>query len=203
MEPGNDLSIRTVAAFVHSSISTGSDRVLEFTNTKGLAVSAKTRTIAVVGIGNSLLTDDGVGIHALERFAENNTNNDVICIDGGTVGLALLDRLSGLDGLVALDAMKLGQRAGTVTVLEGEAMDEHLRNQHGSVHEVGLSDLLDALRLRGDLPDRRALVGVEPAEMDWGTWPTLAVAAALPEVTAEARRLVRKWRTQLATEAVA
>ena len=166
-------------------------------------MSVKTRTIAVVGIGNSLLTDDGVGIHALERFAETTASNDVICIDGGTVGLALLDRLSGLDGLVALDAMKLGKRAGTVTVLEGEAMDEHLRNQHGSVHEVGLSDLMDALRLRGDLPARRALIGVEPAEMDWGTWPTPAVVAALPEVTAETRKLVRQWRTQITAKAVA
>ena len=144
-------------------------------------MSARPKSIAVVGIGNSLLTDDGAGIHTLERFAEGNTNDDVFCLDGGTVGLALLDRLSDLDGLVALDAMKLGLRPGTVTVLEGEAMDAHLRNQHGSVHEVGLSDLMDALRLRGDLPEKRALIGIEPEDMDWGTEPTAAVAAALPE----------------------
>ncbi len=51
-------------------------------------------------------------------------------------------------------------------------MDVHLRNQHGSVHEVGLSDLMDALRLRGDLPGKRALIGIEPEDMDWGTRPT-------------------------------
>jgi len=164
-------------------------------------VSPGARSIAVVGIGNSLLMDDGAGIHTLERFAEGNTNDDVFCLDGGTVGLALLDRLSDLDGLVALDAMKLGLRPGTVTVLEGEAMDSHLRNQHGSVHEVGLSDLLDALRLRGDLPKKRALVGIEPEDMDWGTRPTEAVAAALPEAAAHAQRLVRNWRSQTHLEA--
>ena len=74
----------------------------------------------------------------------------VCCVDGGTVGLALLDRLSNLGGLIALDAMKLGKRPGAVTVLQGTDMDEHLRNQKGSVHEVGLSDLMDALRLEGD-----------------------------------------------------
>ncbi len=58
-------------------------------------MSAKTKTIAVVGIGNSLLTDDGAGIHTLERFAENNTDDDVFCLDGGTVGLALLDQTLG------------------------------------------------------------------------------------------------------------
>ena len=166
-------------------------------------MSARAKSIAVVGIGNSLLTDDGAGIHTLERFAEGNTNDDVVCLDGGTVGLALLDRLSGLDGLVALDAMKLGKPPGAVTVLQGEAMDAHLRNQHGSVHEVGLSDLMDALRLRGDLPDNRALIGIEPEDMDWGTQPTPAVAAALPRAAECAQELVSTWRAGTNMEACA
>ncbi|MCP5090233.1 MAG: hydrogenase maturation protease [Gammaproteobacteria bacterium] len=164
-------------------------------------MSARAKSIAVVGIGNSLLTDDGAGIHTLERFAEGNTNDDVFCLDGGTVGLALLDRLSDLEGLVALDAMRLGKAPGAVTVLQGEAMDAHLRNQHGSVHEVGLSDLMDALRLRGDLPDNRALIGIEPEDMDWGTQPTPAVAAALPKAAACAHELVRVWHVDEAAGA--
>ena len=157
--------------------------------------------IAVVGIGNSLLTDDGAGIHTLRRFANGNTDEDVQCLDGGTVGLALLDRLANLHGLVALDAMILGKEPGSVTVLVGEDMDSHLRNQHGSVHEVGLSDLMDALRLRGELPDKRALIGIEPADMDWGTEPTAPVAAAVPEAAAQARRLVSEWRGPPSPEA--
>ena len=153
------------------------------------------KSIAVVGIGNSLLTDDGAGIHTLERFAEGNTDDSVCCLDGGTVGLALLDRLSNLDGLVALDAMILGKQPGAVTVLQGEDMDSHLRNQRGSVHEVGLSDLMDALRLRGELPKHRALIGIEPEDMDWGTEPTPTVAAAVPKAAALAEDLVREWRT--------
>jgi hydrogenase maturation protease len=158
------------------------------------------KSIAVVGIGNSLLTDDGAGIHTLERFAEDNDDDAVCCVDGGTVGLALLDRFSNLDGLVALDAMILGKEPGAVTVLQGEAMDSHLRNQRGSVHEVGLSDLMDAMRLRGELPENRALIGIEPADMDWGTEPTAPVAAAVPEAAAKARDLVRRWRATMAQE---
>jgi hydrogenase maturation protease len=153
------------------------------------------KTIAVVGIGNSLLTDDGAGIHTLERFAKDNDDDGVCCLDGGTVGLALLDRLANLNGLVALDAMKLGKKPGAVTVLRGKDMDSHLRNQHGSVHEVGLSDLMDALRLSGQLPDNRALIGIEPEDMDWGTEPTSTVAAAIPEAAALTHDLVREWRT--------
>ena len=156
--------------------------------------------MAIVGIGNNLLTDDGAGIHALQKVALDNADEDLACIDGGTVGLALLDRLSNLDGLIALDAMILGKSPGSVTVLQGEDMDMHLRNQHGSVHEVGLSDLLDALRLRGELPEHRALIGIEPENMDWGTEPTAAVAAAVPEAAALARQLVHKWRADLRQE---
>ena len=153
--------------------------------------------MAIVGIGNNLLTDDGAGIHALEQIALENADDDLACIDGGTVGLALLDRLSDLDGLIALDAMILGKEPGSVTVLQGEAMDAHLRNQRGSVHEVGLSDLMDALRLRGELPIHRALIGIEPADMNWGTEPTAPVAAAVPEAASIAQRLVREWRADL------
>jgi len=159
------------------------------------------KSIAVVGIGNSLLTDDGAGIHTLERFAAGNNDDTVDCIDGGTVGLALLERLTGLHGLIALDAMKLGKPPGTVTVLQGDNMDSHLRTQKGSVHEVGLSDLMDALRLRGELPDNRALVGIEPADMNWGTEPTEPVAEAVPEAAALADELVSQWQHEVSPEA--
>ena len=155
-------------------------------------------SIAVVGIGNNLLQDDGVGIHALQYFEEHHADAEVRCLDAGTVGLALMDRLSNLHGLVAVDAMRLGKPPGTVTVLEGEEMDRHLLNHHGSVHELGLSDILDALRLCGDLPTHRALVGIEPAQMDWGTEPTQEIAAAIPSATARIRDLVLDWRRRSA-----
>jgi hydrogenase maturation protease len=60
---------------------------------------------------------------------------------------------------------------------------------------------MDAMRLRGDLPEKRALIGIEPQDMDWGTRPTEAVAAALPEAAAHAHQLVRNWRSAATTEA--
>ena len=151
-------------------------------------------SIAVVGIGNNLLQDDGAGIHVLTHFEKRHPAVDVDCLDAGTVGLALMDRLTHLDGLIAVDAMRLGKPPGTVTVLEGEEMDAHLRGHHGSVHELGLSDILDGLRLCDDLPQNRALVGIEPESMDWGTEPTEKVAVAIPRATARIRDLIRTWR---------
>jgi len=157
-------------------------------------------SIAVMGVGNSLLQDDGAGIHALELFARDNTFPGVNCLDAGTVGLALMSSLGHLDGLVALDAMRLGKAPGTITVLEGAEMDAHLRNHHGSVHELGLSDVMDALRLNDDLPPKRALVGIEPGEMGWGTEPTEDVAAAIPEAADCVHTLLRGWQSQHETE---
>jgi hydrogenase maturation protease len=158
-------------------------------------------SIAVVGIGNNLLQDDGAGVHALQYFEQHHADAGVYCLDAGTVGLALMDRLTNLHGLVAVDAMRLGKAPGTVTVLEGEEMDRHLRNHHGSVHELGLADILDALRLCGDLPGHRALVGIEPEQMGWGTEPTQKVAAAIPVAIVRIRDLVDAWRTCSSQEA--
>jgi hydrogenase maturation protease len=105
-----------------------------------------------------------------------------------------MDRVTNLYGLIAVDAMRLGKPPGTVTVLEGEDMDAHLRSHHGSVHELGLSDILDGLRLCDDLPPNRALVGIEPECMDWGTEPTDKIAVAIPRATARIRDLVDAWR---------
>jgi len=152
-------------------------------------------SIAVVGIGNSLLQDDGAGVHVLAYYAQHCAADDVECLDAGTIGLALMERLAGRDGVIALDAMRLGKKPGSVTVLQGADMDAHLLNHHGSVHELGLSDIMDALRLSGQLPHRRALVGIEPAAMGWGTEPTAAVAAVIPAASNRIRQLLAEWRS--------
>ena len=152
-------------------------------------------SIAVVGVGNSLLQDDGAGIHVLAYYAQQGPADDVECLDAGTIGLALMERLAGRDGVIALDAMRLGKKPGSLTVLQGADMDAHLLNHHGSVHELGLSDIMDALRLSGQLPRRRALIGIEPAAMGWGTEPTAAVAAVIPAASNRIRQLLDEWRS--------
>ena len=158
---------------------------------------------AVLGVGNSLMTDDGFGVHALRHFRANSTDPEIDCLDAGTVGLALMTRLGGLDGLIAVDAMRLDKPPGTLTVLEGDAMDVHLRKHHGSVHELGLSDIMDALRLADDLPAHRALVGIEPEWIDWGTEPSAVVAARIPDAVDAIHSLIRGWKQELLKESAA
>ncbi len=158
---------------------------------------------AVLGVGNDLLQDDGAGIHTLRRFAATNTHQDVAVIDGGTIGLALMNELSGRSGLVVIDAMRLSKAPGTVTVLEDDEMDRCLRTHRGSAHEVGISDLMDAMRLSGCLPPRRALVGIEPESIEWGTEPTPCVAKAVIEAAEAIHRLLSEWRQDIGAESAA
>ena len=87
----------------------------------------------------------------------------------------------------------MGERPGTVRVFEGEAMDRQLSGIGKSVHEVSLMDLMDMARITDSLPGHRALVGVEPAVVDWGDELSPAVAAAVPEAMARIRDLLRAW----------
>ena len=158
---------------------------------------------AVLGIGNDLLQDDGAGIHTLRQFRAVNEHVDVRTIDGGTIGLALMSELDGLLGLVVIDAMRLGTPPGTVSIHEGAEMDHCLRNHSGSAHEVSISDLMDALRLSDALPPRRALIGIEPDCIEWGTEPTPKVESAIDASVVAAQALFERWRQEINEEAAA
>lgn len=152
--------------------------------------------ILVLGIGNALLSDDGAGLHvlaALARAAEPLPRTEIQYVDGGTVGLALAPLIEDADAFIVLDAMRLGAAPGTVHVHVGVQMDAVVACRCGTPHEVSLGDLFTALRLLGHLPLRRALVGIEPESLDWGTAPTPAVAASLPQAVSAVQALLRQW----------
>jgi len=149
----------------------------------------------VLGIGNSLLSDDGVGIHvvqALDAMADAGRPS-FDTRDGGTIGLALLGELEGRESLVVVDAMELGAAPGTIRVFHDGAMDRQLTGTKKSAHEVALADLMMAAALSGCAPKRRALVAVQPQETGWGLEPTAAVAAALPGACAAVLDILRGW----------
>ena len=150
--------------------------------------------VLVLGVGNPIMSDDGVGQRLLEALeALTPVLDGVEYVDAGTLGLALLPRVECCDALLALDAALHGGAPGAVRVFEGVALDEFLRAARSSVHELGLRDLVDAARLTGALPARRALVGVQPGQVGWGTALSPAVAAAVPAAAAAARQVLERW----------
>jgi len=149
----------------------------------------------ILGIGNTLLTDEGAGIHALNHLQSAYPDiPDLTFLDGGTLSFTLAAWIEDCANLVVFDATELQQPAGAVTTFVGTAMDEFLGTTRRSAHEVGLLDLMDIARITGHLPENRALIGIQPEIMDWGMEPTAAVQNALGTAASEAVSLIRQWQ---------
>lgn len=148
----------------------------------------------ILGIGNTLLCDEGAGIHALNLFQSYHSKlPDMTYIDGGTLSFTLAAYIEDCDNLIVFDAAELKSPAGTVRAMAGEEMDRFLGAARRSPHEVGLLDLFDIARLTESLPANRALVGVQPGHIGWGMSPTIAVEQALPRAVDEAINLMTSW----------
>jgi hydrogenase maturation protease len=154
--------------------------------------------ILVLGIGNTLLADEGVGIVAMRELESHFAGRaDMEFLDGGTLSFTLAVPISECSALLVIDAAELGAAPGTVQRFEGAEMDGFLgANRKSSVHEVGLLDLMAISRLGGHWPERRALIGVQPAVVGWGESLTPAVAAALPLVKTTALDIIGRFAEQ-------
>jgi hydrogenase maturation protease len=157
--------------------------------------SENTITCLVVGVGNTLLQDDGIGIHVANSLRDDSrTPPHYEVIDGGTIGLALLPDVEDADTLVIVDAADIGEAPGTVRVFLDEEVDEHLSGKRRSVHEVAVVDLLSAASIRGARPRHCALVAVQPESIDWGLELSPDVQAAIPVACDAIHTLSRNWR---------
>lgn len=154
------------------------------------------KRILVLGLGNNLLSDDGVGPLVIDQLHHSPVcaAPDVWLRDGGTMGLSLLPDIEDCAGFIAIDAASFGAAPGTVRVFEGADMDALLTGNKKTAHEVALADLMGAAALAGSRPELRALVAVQPASTALGIAPTADVAAALPRVVQDTETLVVRWR---------
>lgn len=143
-----------------------------------------TRPALVIGIGNVLLRDDGVGVVVARRLGEALAAGipavpaGTRVVDGGTLGLDLLPMFGEAGQVVLIDAVDVGLEPGTVTVLRDEAVQAAFSG-HVSVHQIGVADLVAVARLSGTMPPKLSLIGIQPAETSVGLELTDAVAAAV------------------------
>jgi len=139
--------------------------------------------ILVLGIGNVLLTDEGIGVRALNELERRYSfPENVELLDGGTAGIELLRHIRNRDYLIIIDAMKFNQEPGTVSRVEGNDVPAAFRTRI-SPHQLGLSDLLAAAMLTGELPENLVLFGVEPENLDIGLDLTDTVEASVEKLT--------------------
>lgn len=151
----------------------------------------------ILGIGNTLLTDEGIGIHVLNELrAQSRFEGNVEYLDGGTLSFTLATPIESADRLIVIDASELKQPAGSVALFENEAMDSFITSGNKkSVHEVGLADVMSIAMLNDRLPARRALIGIQPDSIDWGDHPTARLQEAIPQACQQVRDLMQRWQS--------
>lgn len=147
--------------------------------------------ILVLGIGNLLLSDEAIGVRIVEALEQRFTlSPKVDVMDGGTSGMELMGDMACREHLIVADAILTGSPPGTVTVLrDGEVPALYTRKI--SPHQLGLADVLMALHMTGEFPQRLTLVGVEPESLAVGIGLTGTISrsldAALDQVVAALR----------------
>ncbi|MCG8018055.1 MAG: HyaD/HybD family hydrogenase maturation endopeptidase [Candidatus Thiodiazotropha sp. 'RUGA'] len=151
-------------------------------------------SVLILGIGNTLLSDEGIGIHLVTAMQQKTGDiPGVTYMDGGTLSFTLAEPIADADGLIVVDAARMKQTPGTLQVFHNDEMDRYLSGNRSSVHEVSLGDLLDIARLSETLPAQRCLVGIEPKELDWGESLSDAVAPAVDQGIEEIISILNEW----------
>lgn len=145
-------------------------------------------SILVLGVGNLLMGDEGVGVRAVEFLHRDGVPRGVTLLDGGTGGFYLLELFQQYDPIIVIDATMDGAPAGTVRVFRPRFASDFPRTL--SAHDIGLRDLLESAQMLAPLP-RLFLVAVsidsiQPMTMDL----TPVVAASLPAVRQEIDKIL-------------
>jgi hydrogenase maturation protease len=150
-------------------------------------------SILVLGLGNTIMTDDGFGVKAVTTLSSRyRYEGPVKLLDGGTLGLDLLPQLENIEKLLIVDALDMRAQPGEVFRIEGEDVPRAFASKL-SVHQMGLQDLLAVAELQGHVPQELVVWGVQPECIEMGTELTDVVAAALPTVVDHLLEELKGW----------
>ena len=148
----------------------------------------------ILGVGNPLMSDEGIGIEAVKilldkyKFPEN-----VEIIDGGTQGLELLQYFENVKNLIIIDAVYSSKRkAGEIVVIPKENIKYYLKTKM-SVHDVGLEDVISALDLIGQVPENMVIIGMIPEKIEFQVGLSETVKQSMENLVEEVLNQIRKW----------
>jgi hydrogenase maturation protease len=137
-------------------------------------------SLLILGLGNVLLRDDGVGAAAVARLIdEYDAPDSVSVLDGGTLGLALLPHVEDAASVILVDAVRTDAPPGTLVRLERDEVGPAVATRL-SPHQIGVADLLDGAQWRDRYPASVLLLGIVPESLDLEVGLSPPVAAALP-----------------------
>lgn len=154
------------------------------TSEPALQRAAKSGGLVVLGLGNVLREDDGVGAAAITRIERDYcVPPGVRLVEGGTLGLSLLGLVAEAEHLILVDAVRTDQAPGTLVRMDGADVTDAMRDRL-SLHQAGVADLLDAARLTDSYPASVTLLGLVPERIDLAVVRSSAVDHGLDELIA-------------------
>ncbi|EGO64049.1 HyaD/HybD family hydrogenase maturation endopeptidase [Acetonema longum] len=155
------------------------------------------KRITVLGIGNILLQDEGFGVRVIEELQRRyRFTEPVQVLDGGTLGMELLHFITGSARLLVIDAIDGGQPPGSFYRLTGEAVQAYFQDKV-SLHELGLKDVLAALKVLDEPVEEVVIIGVQPAVLDLGLDLTPAVVAMIEPAIAAVIAQLKGWQAEV------
>ncbi|MFN3395742.1 MAG: HyaD/HybD family hydrogenase maturation endopeptidase [Thermodesulfovibrionales bacterium] len=153
--------------------------------------------VAIVGVGNILLQDEGVGVHAIEKLRERfDFPEDVAIIDGGTMGLDLLPFIENTDKLLLVDAIDLKKKPGAIGIIEDKDIPAVIKTKI-SPHQIGLNDLLSVMRLLEKEPESITVIGIQPGSIQTGTELSAQVRQNLDDLISVIIDKLRQWGVEV------
>lgn len=162
-------------------------------NDMTLSGAGERTPVVVLGMGNLLRRDEGLGIRALQRLdALYALPPTVQLVDGGTLGLELLSYLEDAERALVLDAALSDASPGTLVQISGDDVPAYF-SMRTSPHEIALPDLLAIAKLRGTTPLELVLVGMHPASIELGWDLSEIVASRLDDMVASAAAVLYQW----------
>jgi hydrogenase maturation protease len=141
----------------------------------------KKNKILVLGVGNLILSDEGVGVHLVRRLQFDNLPETVELLDAGTWGLELLDYVDDVAKVIIVDCVKGGGKPGAIYKFEPDDIDVIPKKYQISFHDLGIYDFIRLAKALDKLPPT-IIFGMEPQVIDWGESLSPAVEAKLDEL---------------------
>lgn len=137
--------------------------------------------IMVLGIGNEILTDEGIGIHLIRAMQQQRLPENVELLEGGTAGMELLPLIEEVDRLIVVDAINAGDEPGAIFRFTPDDVNIIPPEYHVSAHQIGLVEVLHLARVMDKLPDT-VIFGIQPKDIGWGLELTPEVADKIPRL---------------------
>ena len=136
----------------------------------------------VVGLGNILFKDEGVGVRCAEYLRSRVSEKDIKIVDGATLGFDLLEEIRGFDRVVLVDAVDMGKEPGHIASFSAEGLLRMAGGKKFSVHEVDLIDVIQLGEKLGHDIGKVRIVGIQPKETTWGDSLSEIIEKKLPEL---------------------